>query len=117
MPVAEESRFFPAAPDETYRGLVQAARELAELKAVDDFARSVVFAIRVTARTPGADVLAYVVPGDGGCHVRMAETAGPGSHLAAESDRLTTLLDRTGELIGYLHDRRAPARWAWTRSD
>lgn len=117
MALVEESRFYPAAPDETYRGLVQAARELTDVKAFDDFSRAVVFAIRATARTPGADVLAYVVPGDGGCHVRMAEQTDAGSHLNAESDQITVLLDRTSELIGYLHDQRASARWApyWFR--
>ena len=106
MPLVEESRFYPAAPDETYRGLVQAVRELTDPKAFDDFSRAVVFTTRETARTSGTDLLAYVVPGDGGSHVRMAEQAAADRPAGAESNQVTALLDRTSELIGYARDQR-----------
>jgi hypothetical protein len=69
MPLIELSRFYPATPDETYKAVVQAVQQLARFRSFDDFSRSVSFATKMTAWASGANVSAYVVPADGGCHV------------------------------------------------
>jgi len=86
-------RFIPAAPDDVYAALVEAAH--AEFKRVqpNDFLRSVAYRSKASALTWGENYTAQVVPVEGGAAVRVSG-ASRASGLFETTGRMHMMAER-----------------------
>ena len=98
----DNERFYPATPDETYRGLLDAVRSLHNFKSADDFSRAVSFTTPPSGFSWGARMSAYVIPERDASIVRLSGTAKVRTNITAKSPEYkhtVQLLDAIGAHI------------------
>lgn len=74
-------RYFPLAPQEVFRAVVEAVPERFKLKSADDFTLSCVFSSGPSAFTWGENFTAQVVPSEGGSTIRIQGTGKVGGQI------------------------------------